>query len=143
MTTLASWRSFARALLRRGRMERDMDSELEFHIEARTDHLVTMGLDRAAASRQARRELGDPLRWKEQGREARGLRLVDNVRADVWTPDRYVDDNLSDGIGASILYPTQQMQHYAARKGWSAVEARKWLIANLEAKAQDPHDEAA
>ena len=36
-----------------------------------------------------------------------------------------------------------QMQHYAARKGWSASEARKWLISNLEAKAQDPHDEAA
>ena len=37
----------------------------------------------------------------------------------------------------------EQMQNYAARKGWSAQEARKWLIANLEAKAQDPHDEAA
>jgi 5-methyltetrahydrofolate--homocysteine methyltransferase len=37
----------------------------------------------------------------------------------------------------------EQMQHYAARKGWSAAEARKWLISNLEAKAQDPHDEAA
>jgi 5-methyltetrahydrofolate--homocysteine methyltransferase len=36
-----------------------------------------------------------------------------------------------------------QMQHYAARKGWSAAEARKWLIANLESRAQDPHDEAA
>ena len=83
MTIPASWRSFARALLRRHEMECDMDSELEFHIAARTDHLVAMGLDRAAASRQARRELGDPLRWKEQGREARGLRVVDNVRADI------------------------------------------------------------
>jgi 5-methyltetrahydrofolate--homocysteine methyltransferase len=37
-----------------------------------------------------------------------------------------------------------QMQHYAARKGWSASEARKWLISNLEARASaDPHDEAA
>ena len=37
-----------------------------------------------------------------------------------------------------------QMQHYAARKGWSANEARKWLISNLEARASaDPHDEAA
>ncbi|HTU66660.1 MAG TPA: methionine synthase [Steroidobacteraceae bacterium] len=38
-----------------------------------------------------------------------------------------------------------QMQSYASRKGWSAAEARKWLISNLEAKAQDadPHDEAA
>jgi 5-methyltetrahydrofolate--homocysteine methyltransferase len=37
----------------------------------------------------------------------------------------------------------EQMQHYAARKGWSAAEARKWLISNLESRAQDPHDEAA
>ena len=36
-----------------------------------------------------------------------------------------------------------QMANYASRKGWSAAEARKWLISNLEAKAQDPHDEAA
>jgi 5-methyltetrahydrofolate--homocysteine methyltransferase len=37
-----------------------------------------------------------------------------------------------------------QMQHYAARKGWSASEARKWLVANLESRASaDPHDEAA
>ncbi len=37
----------------------------------------------------------------------------------------------------------EQMQHYAARKGWTQAEARKWLISNLEARAQDPHDEAA
>jgi 5-methyltetrahydrofolate--homocysteine methyltransferase len=37
-----------------------------------------------------------------------------------------------------------QMQHYAARKGWSASEARKWLISNLESRVSaDPHDEAA
>jgi 5-methyltetrahydrofolate--homocysteine methyltransferase len=37
-----------------------------------------------------------------------------------------------------------QMQHYAARKGWSASEARKWLVSNLENRVSaDPHDEAA
>ncbi len=40
---------------------------------------------------------------------------IDNVRDAVWTPARYVSDNLADGIGASVLYPTQQMQHYAVR----------------------------
>jgi predicted TIM-barrel fold metal-dependent hydrolase len=40
---------------------------------------------------------------------------VDNVRPDVWSPARYIADNLSDGVGASVLYPTQQMQHYAVR----------------------------
>jgi len=79
----APWRSFARAVVRRREMEYDMDVELQFHVDARTDHLVTMGLERAAAARRARLELGDPLRWKEQGREARGLRVVDQLRADV------------------------------------------------------------
>ena len=37
-----------------------------------------------------------------------------------------------------------QMSHYAARKGWSQNEARKWLVSNLEGRATaDPHDEAA
>jgi predicted permease len=81
--SLATLRSFLRSLLRRARMERDMDSELQFHLDARVDDLVAGGLDRAAARRRARHELGDPLRWKEQGREARGLRLVDQLGADL------------------------------------------------------------
>jgi predicted permease len=89
-------------LLRRREMERDMDSELEFHIEARTDHLVAMGLDRAAASRQARLELGDPLRWKEQGREARGLRLVDNIRADIGYGARWL--RRSPGFATAAVF---------------------------------------
>ena len=37
-----------------------------------------------------------------------------------------------------------QVQHYAARKGWSQSEARKWLVSNLESRVTaDPHDEAA
>jgi predicted TIM-barrel fold metal-dependent hydrolase len=40
---------------------------------------------------------------------------IDNVRDALWSPERYVAENLTDGIGASVLYPTQQMQHYAVR----------------------------
>jgi predicted TIM-barrel fold metal-dependent hydrolase len=39
----------------------------------------------------------------------------ENVRTSAYDPDRYVDENLSDGVVASVLYPTQQMQHYAVR----------------------------
>ena len=39
----------------------------------------------------------------------------ENVRAGAYDPDRYVDENLTDGVIASVLYPTQQMQHYAVR----------------------------
>jgi 5-methyltetrahydrofolate--homocysteine methyltransferase len=36
-----------------------------------------------------------------------------------------------------------QMANYASHKGWSAAEARKWLVSNLESRVADPHDEAA
>src|SRR6266545_2511655 len=83
MKLIASTRSFLKAVLKRQRMEREMEAELQFHLEARVDHLVAAGLSRAQAERHARDEFGDPLRWKEEGREARGLRLLDEVRADV------------------------------------------------------------
>lgn len=40
---------------------------------------------------------------------------MDNVRSEVWSPERYVADNLADGVGASVLFGTQQLQHYAVR----------------------------
>jgi predicted TIM-barrel fold metal-dependent hydrolase len=39
----------------------------------------------------------------------------ENVRTGAYDPDRYVSENLTDGVTASVLYPTQQMQHYAVR----------------------------
>ena len=39
----------------------------------------------------------------------------ENVRTSAYDPDRYVDENRTDGVTASVLYPTQQMQHYAVR----------------------------
>ena len=83
MTSFANLRSFVRSLMGRRRMEREMDAELEFHLAARVDDLLAGGLDRRTAEDRARREFGDALRWKEEGREARGLRLIDQLRADV------------------------------------------------------------
>jgi hypothetical protein len=75
MNLIATVRSFGRALLRRSRMEREMDHEMQFHLEARAADLVAGGLSPADAARRARDEFGDAVRWKEAGRAARGLRL--------------------------------------------------------------------
>src|SRR5258708_2674161 len=83
MTILPRLRSFVAALLSRRRMEREMEAELRFHLDARVDDLVADGLSRVDADRRARDEFGDPLRWKEEGREARGWRVLDELRADV------------------------------------------------------------
>ena len=80
---LARLRSFLRAALGRRQFERDMDAELRFHLNARVADLVERGLPRPDAERQARIEFGgDLLRWKEDGREARGLALIDQAIAD-------------------------------------------------------------
>ncbi|MGE4055244.1 MAG: ABC transporter permease, partial [Vicinamibacterales bacterium] len=83
MTALHQLRSFIRAFFLRARTEREMDAELQFHVEARAEDLAATGLDRASAAHRARREMGDPARWKELGREALGLGLVDRFGTDV------------------------------------------------------------
>jgi len=83
MKLLASLKSFSRAWLLRSRMEHEMDREMQFHVEARAADLEANGLPRAEAHRRARAEFGDVLRWKEAGRDARGLRLVDELGGDI------------------------------------------------------------
>ena len=60
-----------------------MDAELRFHLDARTHDLVASGLAPAEARRRAIEEFGDPLRWKEQGREVRGVGWIDGIKADL------------------------------------------------------------
>ena len=82
-TLLARLRSFMAALVRGPKIERDMEDEWRFHVEARADAVAAEGVPRDQAVRQARREFGDPLRWKESGREARGLLWIYDAGGDV------------------------------------------------------------
>jgi predicted permease len=83
MKVFASLKSFARASILRSRMEREMNDEMRFHLEARAADLQRQGFPRAVAERRAAAEFGDVVRWKEAGREARGLRIVDDLGADL------------------------------------------------------------
>ena len=75
-------RSFLRAWLGRSRMEHDMDREYGSPRRA-CRRSQSQGLSRADAERQARQEFGDVIRWKEAGRDARGLTLVDDLTGDL------------------------------------------------------------
>jgi predicted permease len=75
--------SFGRGLTRRGRVEREMAAEMRFHVEARAEQWERSGVDAAEARRRARLEFGSTDGYSERCREARGLRLVDEWRADV------------------------------------------------------------
>jgi predicted permease len=76
-------RSLGAALFRRDRFEDAMRDEMQFHIEAYADDLVAAGVPRQEADRRARVAFGGTERVKEECRQARGVRLLDELRQDV------------------------------------------------------------
>jgi putative ABC transport system permease protein len=82
MRFLSRVRSWLRAMLRRSRMESEMDAELRFHLEAYADDLVRNGVPRNDAMRRARIEFGAVERAKEECREARTLGFIDGLVRD-------------------------------------------------------------
>jgi predicted permease len=80
---LARIRSLASILLRRRDFEHSMDEEMRFHLEAYRDDLVRSGVSREEAIRRARVEFGPRAAIEEDCREARGVRLLDELRQDL------------------------------------------------------------
>jgi predicted permease len=76
-------RSWLGAILRRSRMESEMDAELHFHIESRAEDLMRSGITREEALRRARVEFGAIEAVKEEGREARGVSFFDELLQDL------------------------------------------------------------
>jgi putative ABC transport system permease protein len=76
-------RSWLRAVMRRARMESEMDAELHFHIETFAEDLVREGVPRVEALRRARIEFGGVERAKAECRDALALRLADHVVRDL------------------------------------------------------------
>jgi predicted permease len=72
-----------RALIGRRRWERDLDDELQAHLDERAAHLIRTGIAPAAARRRARLELGSAEAYKEECRRSFGLRRFDELRQDV------------------------------------------------------------
>src|SRR5271163_449580 len=83
MTLWSRIRSWLSAVFHRSRMETDIDAELRFHMEAHIADLVRGGASRQEAVRRARLEFGGIERVKEEGREARGLNLLDQLIQDL------------------------------------------------------------
>ena len=78
---IATW---WRAIRRRGAFEQNMGEELAFHLESYQADLIAQGLAPAEARRRARLEFGfSSAAIEEQCRDAYGLRLWDDLVADV------------------------------------------------------------
>lgn len=79
--TVARIQSLVRHLLGRSTLEREMDAEFRSHLVLRADDLQRRGLSRDDAERTARVEFGALEAHKDAARDARGLRIWDELRA--------------------------------------------------------------
>jgi predicted permease len=70
-------------LFGRRRLERELNQELEFHLEEEIRRLVAVGVDPKEARRRARLELGGVEQVKEEVRDVRGTRWVEDLLGDV------------------------------------------------------------
>ena len=80
---LNDWVLRLRSLFRRDAVERELDAELRFRLEEQVAVLMRQGLAREAAVRRARLEFGGLDQIREEHREARGVRLIDDLRQDI------------------------------------------------------------
>ena len=83
MTTPRTLIARVREWLRRGRIERDLDDELQSHLDHLTDEHVRRGLDRDDARRAALREFGGVEQAREAVRDRRGFRPLYDVIHDL------------------------------------------------------------
>ena len=72
-------------LSRRRKLEEQLDREMRFHLDQHAADLIAGGQDPAEARRQARLALGGPEQVKEECRDARGTRWLEEL----WQDFRY------------------------------------------------------
>src|SRR5580698_4323476 len=80
------WRTFvqrAASVLRRRRLEHDLDAEMRSHLEMAVDANLGKGLGADEARREALRSFGGVEQTKEQYREQRGLPMIETTLQDL------------------------------------------------------------
>lgn len=70
------------SLFRRSAVDRDLEDELRFHIEAQIRQNLAAGMLPAEARAAARRDFGSPALHEDECRDARGITLIEHFRED-------------------------------------------------------------
>lgn len=83
MSILSDLLERARVLLFRAREERELDEEIRFHLDMEAEHQRGSGVDAAEARRRGMIAFGGAERIKEEVRDARGTRLLEESAGDV------------------------------------------------------------
>ncbi len=121
MILFAQFRSWWNALFHRSRVDKDIEAELQFHIDAHAQRLIEAGIPPQEAARRARVEFGRVDVQKEKYRSAIGLQPLHEIGGDIRYGLRSLYKNpavslvavlsLALGIGAttaifSVIYGT-------------------------------------
>jgi putative ABC transport system permease protein len=72
-----------RSIFRRRQVERDLDEELQYHLDNKIEELLARGLDPAEARNAALRAMDGLAQRMEECRDARRVQLVDNLLQDI------------------------------------------------------------
>jgi len=88
-----------RSLIRRRTVEQDLDDELRFHLERLVCRHLAEGLPHDEAMRRARLEMGGFDQVKEEHRDARGVRLLEDLGDDL----RYAVRQIKRSSGFAAL----------------------------------------
>ncbi|MFN0182050.1 MAG: ADOP family duplicated permease [Gemmatimonadales bacterium] len=92
-----------KSVFRRGRQERELDEELRFHLDRDVEERVRAGVDRATARREALIAFGGVERIKEDVRDARGTRPLDDLMADTRAAFRSLRASPSFAVPAILV----------------------------------------